>query len=178
MLKIHHLLILAALFAMMSYSAATVSSQTCRTDIPASTPTNRFVVNANGTVNDTATGLIWKRCAEGQSGTNCTGMPNSFTWQQALQHAEQTSFAGFDDWRLPNYKELYSLIEVRCFEPAINLTIFPNASSSLFWSASSSTSIRTWNYRESFVLDFSSGQILSRERDNSIPGVWLVRGGS
>ncbi|MGB4499160.1 MAG: hypothetical protein WBI40_10735, partial [Methylococcaceae bacterium] len=50
-----------------------VVAQTCQTaSIPATTPTNRFTVNNNGTVSDSKTGLMWKKCSEGQSGADCS----------------------------------------------------------------------------------------------------------
>jgi hypothetical protein len=109
-----------------------------RDDIPASAPDSRFTANGDGTVTDRATGLIWKQCAEGLSGANClTGSAMTFTWQQALQHAEAAVFAGSALWRLPNKKELASLVEQRCYDPAINDRFFPNTPvDDWFWSSS------------------------------------------
>jgi hypothetical protein len=119
-----------------------VSAQTCQTaSIPATTPTSRFTVNSNGTVADTKTGLMWKKCSEGQSGTDCSsGEAATYTWQQALQQAQTVNsggFAGYSDWRVPNVKELVSITEKQCVYPAINLTVFPNTPSVWwFWSSS------------------------------------------
>lgn len=63
--------------------------------------TNDFVDNGNGTITDKATGLTWMQV---DSGT-------TLNWQQALNHAENMQFAGYDDWRLPNAKELQSIID-------------------------------------------------------------------
>ena len=41
-----------------------------------------------------------------------------------------------DGWRVPNIKELHSIVEVSCRSPAINETIFPDAESDYFWTAS------------------------------------------
>lgn len=109
----------------------------CRDDILATAPDSRYRDNSNGTVADLWTGLIWKQCAEGLSGADClTGSPSLFTWQQALQHAEAQVFAGSSLWRLPNKNELASLVERRCYDPAINGRFFPNTPSDWFWSSS------------------------------------------
>ena len=118
-------------------SMAPAMAQTCLNDIPASAPDSRYTDNGDGTVTDKTTGLIWKQCAEGRSGADClTGSATGFTWQQALQHAETAVFAGSSAWRLPNIKELASLVEQRCYLPAINSRFFPNTPSNWFWSSS------------------------------------------
>ena len=77
--------------------------------------------------NDTAyhkkTGLTWKRCAEGQSwnGSTCTGIASTYSWSAALQlEPDMVTFVGFSDWRLPNLKELGSIVERRHRRPVIN----------------------------------------------------------
>ncbi len=118
------------------------NAQTCQTEnIPATTPDSQLIDHGNGTVTDSKTGLMWKQCSEGLSGTGCViGTVQGFTWQAALQQAQTINttggFAGFTDWRLPNIKELRSLAEKQCISPAINLTRFPNTPSTLFWSSS------------------------------------------
>lgn len=110
----------------------------CRSNITASAPDTRFIDNGNGTVTDTVTGLMWKQCAEGLSGSDCTdGELAEFSWQEALESAEALIFAGHDDWRLPNIKELQSLVEQRCYAPAINARVFRNFNDgfSSFWSS-------------------------------------------
>lgn len=63
---------LSSICILLGFLATTAQgAQTCRDDIASSTPDDRFVINGAGTVQDTATGLIWKRCAEGQAGTDC-----------------------------------------------------------------------------------------------------------
>ena len=105
---------------------------TCYTNIPASTPTSHFIDNQNGTVTDTTTGLVWKRCAEGTiwNGTTCTGSMSTFRWSEALQYVVgYNATGGFlerTDWRLPNIKELNTLLELQCNFPAINVTVFPS----------------------------------------------------
>lgn len=105
--------------------------------------------NSDGTITDTKTGLMWKKCMEGFTGNSCdTGAAAAFTWQTALQQPGVVNsgggFAGQTDWRLPNIKELTSIVEEQCYDPAINLTRFPNTPSSVVWSGSPSMpTIRT-----------------------------------
>ena len=62
---------------------------------------NDFHDNGDGTVTDRATGLMWTKADSGK-GVN---------WQQALAYAENLTLAGHTDWRLPNAKELQSLVD-------------------------------------------------------------------
>ena len=116
---------------------AAAMAQTCNESIPASAPDGRFSDNGDGTVTDSATGLTWQQCAEGLSGAGCaTGSAASLTWGQALQRGMDAEFAGFSDWRVPNKNELASLVEERCYNPAINTSTFPNTPSNWFWPSS------------------------------------------
>ena len=65
---------------------------------------NDFVANGDGTVTDRATGLMWQQSDSVQTKN----------WQQALQYVADlntTRYKGHDDWRLPNVKELHSLVD-------------------------------------------------------------------
>ena len=130
-------------FFLMTLLPILAGAQACQTNILATTPTNRFTINNDGTVSDTKTGLTWKRCSEGQSGLDCRiGAAAKYTWQGALQQAQSVNnnggFAGYKNWRLPNIKELDSIVETQCIEPSINLVIFPESQSGLYWSSSTS----------------------------------------
>ena len=111
----------------------------CEGDLPASNPDFIYVEHSNGTVTDTRTDLMWKRCAEGLEGPGClSGSAQSFNWAAAHNQAASSVFANYGDWRLPNVKELGSLVEECRFNPAINDTVFPNspAIGACFWSSS------------------------------------------
>ncbi|MBK8639208.1 MAG: DUF1566 domain-containing protein [Chromatiaceae bacterium] len=151
--------------------------QTCKYDsIPATAPGSRFTDNGDGTVTDKATGLQWKRCSEGQtwSGGTCTGYYTIHIWQGALQLAEGASYAGKSDWRLPNIRELASIVEHACYDPAVDLAVFPNTPSSYFWSSSPYVA-----YPElAWLVDFVGGGVSYNYKINSYFGrVRLVRGG-
>ncbi len=147
----------------------------CNTNMPASTPDDQLIDNGNGTVTDLKTGLMWKQCLEGLSG-DCTGTATTFTWRDALQQPgvvnDASGFADYTDWRLPNIKELRSIVEEQCSGPAINATRFPNTPSSNVWSGSP----YAVNSAYAWYVYFDYGYSLINSRDNSY-AVRLVRGG-
>ncbi len=118
------------------------AEQICKPDsIPASTPDSQLIDNGDGTITDSKTGLMSKKCVEGLFDDNCgTGTASYFTWNKALQKPitvnDSGGFGGHTDWRLPNINELVSLVEEQCSYPAINLTRFPNMPNFYFWSSS------------------------------------------
>lgn len=128
-------LILSAVLTPMVSEA--VQSQICHSYWPkASTPISRFTNNTDGTVTDSVTGLTWKRCSEGLIGALCeSGLPTTYTWQEALKVGAASSFAGKNDWRLPNIKELATIVERQCTMPAINQIVFPATPTMSFWSS-------------------------------------------
>ena len=71
---------------------------------------NDFKDNGNGTVTDDATSLMWMKVDSGRlkAGQNKDGKLN---WQEALAWAENLEYAGYSDWRLPNVKELQSIVD-------------------------------------------------------------------
>lgn len=98
-----------------------------------------FICHDDGTAIDTHTGLTWMRCAFGQTwdGRHCTGAAKPFAWDQAM--ALNHSFAGHNDWRVPDIDELQSLItSTRSYRNTYQ-SIFPNAPNAAHWSSSPST---------------------------------------
>jgi len=93
--------------------------------------------NADGTVTDNSTGLMWAQCSEGQSGTGCaTGSVTNMVWADALTAARNSRLGGYSDWRLPNAKELQSIVDYSVYGPSIDRANFPNTPSSFVWSSS------------------------------------------
>lgn len=62
---------------------------------------NDFFDNGDGTVTDYATGLMWQQDDSG----------STHNWEAALAYAENLELAGYRDWRLPNAKELQSIVD-------------------------------------------------------------------
>ncbi len=62
---------------------------------------NELRDNYDGTITDQATGLMWMK---GDSG-------KGMNWKDALAYAQSANLAGYDDWRLPNAKELQFIVD-------------------------------------------------------------------
>lgn len=119
--------------------------------------------NADGTVTDLRTGLVWQK----------VGAAKPMTWEQALAACESLSLAGKDDWRLPNIKELRSLSDDGKARPSLDRALFPGATSAPYWSSTTQSNRpeRAW------YVDFTSG--LVTYADKTAPQlVMAVRGGS
>jgi hypothetical protein len=87
-------------------------------------------------VADTRTGLTWRRCAEGMSlyGDVCTGVPFVMSWFDALAWANAVASASGVAWRMPNAKELESLVETTR-KPPIDLKAFPDFVPTNYWTS-------------------------------------------
>jgi hypothetical protein len=153
----------------------------CNANMPASTPDSQLTDNHDGTVTDTKTGLMWKKCVEGvdySSSSDCYyGSAMHFTWKEALEQPGEVNstggFATYTDWRLPNIKELRSIVEEQCFDPAINLTHFPNTPSYIFWSGSPYGG----NTKCARAVYFGGGSVIGSYLRDQDGKVRLVRGG-
>ena len=56
-------------------------------------------------------------------------------WDAALTYCESLTLAGHADWRLPNRKELRSIVDYAKYNPAIDTSYFPDTLSSYYWSS-------------------------------------------
>ena len=97
-------------------------------------------------VKDLSTGLIWQKDIVGYK-----------TWQESLKYCEDSTYAGYSDWRLPNRNELASLWNIEKYRPASD---FPDMQQQPFFS---STSIND----NAFIVSFGGGGSGIGEKDNS-----------
>ena len=103
---------------------------------------NRFVLNDSGTPDDTSddtvtdncTGLEWQQNTADVNGDGTIG-GDRVPWCDALVYCENLSFADHDDWRLPNIRELQSIVDYGRF-PAID-PVFGALSYYYYWSSTS-----------------------------------------
>lgn len=151
---------IASLYMLIIFSISSASAdQFCNERVLPSTPTNRFELMGNE-VRDLKTGLIWQRCSAGQvwDSMSCSGSSIEYTWSEALHLADGL-------WRLPNIKELASIVETSCISPAINETVFPESpqsipgvSNSRYWSSSTAgTTGGGYGSYYAWGLNFDSG---------------------
>ncbi|MCI5134311.1 MAG: DUF1566 domain-containing protein [Candidatus Electrothrix sp. AW2] len=145
----------------------------------------QYIDHGDGTITDTKTGLIWKRCAEGLSGDNCEhGKLEKYTWGEAMQRAKDVDYAGYSDWQLPSIEELKTLVYCSkgvdkygscndgSKEPTINQQAFPNTEKWSYWSG---TPI-AYNSGSAWVVFFNYGNPFALNRSNDL-AVRLVRNG-
>jgi hypothetical protein len=89
---------------------------------------NNFVDNGDGTISDLASGLMWMKQDAGKG----------LDWENSLAYAEDLEFAGYDDWKLPNIKELQSIVDYSGVYPAISPDFFESTDKdAYFWTSTS-----------------------------------------
>ncbi|WP_413113566.1 DUF1566 domain-containing protein [Thaumasiovibrio sp. DFM-14] len=71
---------------------------------------NMFVDNGDGTISDLATGLMWMKYDSGLFKLGPAG-DGRMDWKSGLKHCGALQFAGYDDWRLPDTKQLHSIVD-------------------------------------------------------------------
>lgn len=135
---------------------------------------NDFVDNSDGTITDQATGLTWMQADSGAG----------LDWATALNYCENLELAGQSDWRLPNAKELHSIVDYSrspdttnsaAIDPLFQATSLPNgvnnsgqANYAHYWSSTTHLDGRPLGSRAVYlafgeargVMDFRSSQQL------------------
>ena len=91
----------------------------------------RYTRNDAGIVTDNKTGLQWQ-----DDYSDNGDSIKSAKWTDAIAYCEELSLGGHDDWRLPNFNELYYLADRSRRNPAIDPT-FQNTRSDHYWSSTS-----------------------------------------
>ena len=135
-------------------------------------PTPRFTDNANGTVTDNATGLIWLKNANGFGQREwATALTDGATLNSGELGLSDGSAEG--DWRLPNRFELESLLDLGRYNPALPLGHpFTGVQSGYYWSSSAGVdgTGTAWNVK---LLD----SYVNYSPWATTCYVWPVRGG-
>jgi Protein of unknown function (DUF1566) len=96
----------------------------------------RLKDNGDGTILDEQTGLVWQQI----------GPSEPMTWEEALSYCSKLSLAKYQDWRLPNVKELRSLSDDLRVDPSIDRKYFKQIATASYWSSTSlvNNPIQAW----------------------------------
>lgn len=76
-----------------------------------------YTDNGDGTVTDNVTGLMWAKSPD-LNGDGAIKADDKLSYEAALAAAPDFTLAGFDDWRVPTIKEMYSLMDFRGIDPS------------------------------------------------------------
>lgn len=146
-----------------------------------------FTDNGDGTITDNNTGLMWAKKSDDGS---IHDKDTKFTWVQAFAHVvvlnAGSGFAGHSDWRLPNAKELQSIVNYENLSPSVSpafntgcvasctvLTCSCTAATaaSIYWSSTTSAFMPS----AAWTVDFGEGNMISAKQNDH--HVRAVRGG-
>lgn len=141
-------------------------------------PSPRFTDNGDGTVCDSLTGLMWAKDANLDNGT--------MTWNDAIDYANNLSLGNggcgscgtsYTDWRLPNVKELHSLIDFGqsvLSQPALpSGHPFTNVQTDFYWSSTSYVTL----VDNAWVINMGNGGVITNYKSPKVDGLymWPVR---
>jgi len=104
-----------------------------------------YTDNGDGTITDNRTGLMWEKKVAG-AGTCldalhavdavCIWSDATGAWISAVNAEGGTGYAGYNDWRVPNVRELMSIVDYGLFSPVIDPIFGPTAAGT-YWSSTS-----------------------------------------
>lgn len=157
----HKIVHLAALF-----SIAVASHAECVDNVLGGNTNGHFELNASGQILDSRTGLVWQQCVAGQHWVDgrCSWQEGEvkLTWREAIA-------AQPEGWRLPNKKELETLVVRNCYRPALDHQAFGEVEVGLLW-----TSTPTLNgASRAWAIDFNDGAHLSVSNSNRYAVRWV-----
>jgi len=120
-----------------------------------------FSRDGSGVVTDSVTGLVWQDNETVEK-----------TWVEAISYCEALTLGGNDDWRLPNKKELLSIVDYNTYNPAIN-SVFQNTTYYNYWSST----IYASNTNYAWSVDFYDGDTSYESKTSTSRYVRCVRAG-
>ena len=81
-----------------------------------------FMVNGDGTVTDTVTGLQWQQTDGGE-----------MTVENAALYCDSLTLGGYTDWRLPTPHEAFSILNHQANNPALDTKVFTKTAAEYWW---------------------------------------------
>jgi len=103
-------------------------------------------LNANTVISDKKQHIYWQD-------TVLPKKKNTKDWDDANAYCKRLSLNGMENWRVPTFTELLSIVDYTQADPAIN-PVFTHVAEGTYWTATdfSSTRSRAW------TIDFRTGK--------------------
>ncbi|MBI4602372.1 MAG: DUF1566 domain-containing protein [Planctomycetes bacterium] len=125
----------------------------------------RFVDNGDGTVTDNCTGLMWQKDTADVNGDGRLSQEwdggDAVPWCDALAYCESLTFADHDNWRLPNVRELQSIVNYGRDDPPLD-PVFGAAAFTFHWSSTSHAVDPVYAWR----VSFGAGEVYGEDKVN------------
>ncbi len=118
-----------------------------------------FILNGNGTVTDTITGLMWQQTDGGE-----------MTIENAIVYCDTLVLGGYTDWRLPNVHESFSILNHQHSNPALDNLVFTTTLAEYWW-----TSIRQANDSSKVWVTNSGGGVGNHPKTETISAGGIKR---
>ena len=136
----------------------------------------RFTDHGDGTVTDHCTGLMWQKDTADVNDDGNSNDQDRTLWCDALAYCNNLSFAGHDDWRLPNVRELQSIVDYGQRNPAID-PVF-SASSDAYWSSTSYTGNPVFGWYVNFLDGIAAFDLAVVDPNLVGGGILRAKGGN
>jgi hypothetical protein len=136
-------------------------------------PDPHFVNNGDGTVTDDSTGLVWTQTANAAASTSNWNDAVDFCNALADGTAGLSDASSAGDWRLPNLRELESLVDYSLYAPAVDSgagLYFSNVQSNAYWTSTTST----YQTADAWQVYMGDGRSIPANKTNTAY-VWAVR---
>jgi hypothetical protein len=83
-----------------------------------------YINNNDGTITDTITGLMWQKTDGGE-----------ITFENAITYTDTLTLGGFNNWRLPNAHEAFSILNLQNNNPALDVSFFTKTPAEYWWTS-------------------------------------------
>jgi hypothetical protein len=121
-----------------------------------------YTDNSNDTITDNNTQLVWQKEASS----------TKQNWTESLTYCSDLDLAGYNDWRVPNIKELFSIVNVGFVNSGINETYFSGTElGGHYWSSTTSVDVNT----QAKIIHYYYGHVSIGNESKSSNGNQYVR---
>ena len=117
---------------------------------------------------DRATGLVWPKDLSDDGGVG----GSQEVWGDMIDYANALNFGGFTDWRLPNVKELFSLLDFS-FGASLWPSVFDSVINYYYWTSTTDVN----NVLKAYAIHLNTGLIAVGVKDTDVYYALFVRGG-